>query len=96
VGFLIGAIILFHFIIILAQKVLGPLGKNAAVLSEEALRARDVALYGQSGKGDLDDTVVDVDEQVWVCCCCFISFWVHFVPYSLGCGASCDSSDILA
>ncbi|DBB05992.1 hypothetical protein WJX82_004698 [Trebouxia sp. C0006] len=63
VGFLIGAIILFHFIIILAQKVLGPLGNNAAVLSEEALRARDVALYGQSGKGDLDDTVVDVAEQ---------------------------------
>ena len=69
-GFLIGAIIFFHFVIILAQKVLGPLGKNAAVLSEEALRARDVALYGQSGKGDLDDTVVDVDEQVWVSCCC--------------------------
>ena len=68
-GFLIGAIILFHFIIILAQKVLGPLGKNAAVLSEEALRARDVALYGQSGKGNVDDTVVDVAEQVWVCCC---------------------------
>ena len=69
VGFLIGAIILFHVIIILAQKVLGPLGKNAAVLSEEALRARDIALYGQSGKGDLDDTIVDVNEQVWVCCC---------------------------
>ena len=48
----------------MAQKFLGPLGKNAAVLSEEALRARDISLYGQSGKGDVDDTVVNVDEQV--------------------------------
>lgn len=64
VGFLLGAIVVFHVVIILAQKFLGPIGNNAAVLSEEALRARDVALYGQSGKGDVDDTIVDVDEQV--------------------------------
>lgn len=63
VGFLLGAIVVFHVVIILAQKFLGPIGNNAAVLSEEALRARDVALYGQSGKGDVDDTIVDVDEQ---------------------------------
>lgn len=64
VGFLIGAIIFLHVVIIMAQKFLGPLGKNAAVLSEEALRARDISLYGQPGKGDVDDTVVNVDEQV--------------------------------
>ena len=62
VGFLIGAIIVFHIIIIAAVKLLGPLGKNAAVLSEEALRARDISLFGQSGKGDVDDTALDVNE----------------------------------
>ena len=64
VGYLIGAIIFLHVVIILAQKFLGPLGKNAAVLSEEALRARDISLFGQSGKGELDDAVLDVDGQV--------------------------------
>ena len=63
-GYLIGAIIFLHVVIILAQKFLGPLGKNAAVLSEEALRARDISLFGQSGKGELDDAVLDVDGQV--------------------------------
>lgn len=40
---------------------------SSAVLSEEALRARDVALYGQAGKGNADDTVLEVDEEVHIC-----------------------------
>ncbi|KAL3144459.1 hypothetical protein ABBQ32_004202 [Trebouxia sp. C0010 RCD-2024] len=63
VGYLIGAIVFFHIVIIAAQKWLGPLDNSAAVLSEEALRARDIALYGQAGKGDLDDSVLDVDDE---------------------------------
>lgn len=63
-GYLIGAIVFFHIVIIAAQKWLGPLDNSAAVLSEEALRARDIALYGQAGKGDLDDSVLDVDDEV--------------------------------
>lgn len=43
---------------------LGPLATSSAVLSEEALRARDVALFGQSGKGDVDDTVLNVNDEV--------------------------------
>ena len=54
----------FHIVIIAAQKWLGPLNISSAVLSEEALHARDVALYGQAGKGDVDDTVLDVDDEV--------------------------------
>ncbi len=89
VGFLLAAIVLFHVIIILAQKFLGPLGNNAAVLSEEALRARDIALYGQSGKGGVDDTIVDVDEQVQlsdyspVRFCIFVDF--HCLLFSCLC-----------
>ena len=64
VGYLIGAIVFFHFVIIAAQKWLGPLNTSSAVLSEEALRARDIALYGQEGKGDLGDSVLDVDDEV--------------------------------
>lgn len=64
VGYLIGAIVFFHLVIIAAQKWLGPLETSAAVLSDEALRARDIALYGQAGKGDLDDAVLDVDDEV--------------------------------
>ena len=62
VGYLLGAIVVLHIVIIAAQNFLGPLATSSAVLSEEALRARDVALYGQAGKGDVDDTVLDVDE----------------------------------
>ena len=65
-GYLIGAIVVFHIIIIAAQKFLGPLETGSAVLSEEALRARNIALFGQSGKGNVDDTVVDVDDQVQI------------------------------
>lgn len=67
VGYLLGAIVVLHIVIIAAQKFLGPLATSSAVLSEEALRARDVALYGQSGKGDVDDTVLDVDDEVHIC-----------------------------
>lgn len=67
VGYLIGAIIVLHIIIIAAQRFLGPLETSSAVLSEEALRARDIALFGQSGKGDVDDSVVDVAEEVQIC-----------------------------
>ena len=67
VGYLLGAIVVLHIVIIAAQKFLGPLATSSAVLSEEALRARDVALYGQAGKGDADDTVLDVDDEVRVC-----------------------------
>ena len=63
VGYLFGAIIVFHTVIIAAQRFLGPLETSLAVLSEEA---RDIALFGQSGKGDVDDTVVDVSAQVQI------------------------------
>lgn len=62
VGYLIGCIIIFHIIIILAQIYLGPLDNSAAVLSEEALRVRDHALYGSEGRDG--ETVVNVDEKV--------------------------------
>ena len=62
VGYLIGLIIILHIVIIVAQKFLGPLDNSAAVLSEEALRVRDQALYGSEGKDG--ETVVNVDEKV--------------------------------
>lgn len=61
VGYLIGCIIIFHIIIIAAQMFLGPLDNSAAVLSEEALRVRDQALYGAEGKDG--ETVVNVDDN---------------------------------
>ena len=51
-------------IIIAAQRFLGPLETSSAVSSEEVLRARDIALFGQAGKGGVDDTLVDVAEEV--------------------------------
>lgn len=62
VGYLIGCIIIFHIIIIVAQMFLGPLDNSAAVLSEEALRVRDQALYGAGGKDG--EVVVNMDEKV--------------------------------
>jgi len=35
-------------------------------------------------------------STLWYMCCMQQPISFHFVPYSLGCGASCDSSDILA
>lgn len=67
VGYLLGAIVVLHIVIIAAQKFLGPLETSSAVLSEEALRVRNVALYGQAGKGEVDDTVVDVNDEVDTC-----------------------------
>lgn len=61
-GYLIGLIIILHVVIILAQKFLGPLGNNAAVLSEDALKVRDQALYGSKGKDG--EVVVDVNAKV--------------------------------
>lgn len=61
VGYLLGAIVVLHIVIIAAQEFLGPLNTSAAVLSEEALRARDIALHGQ---GDEDDTVLEIADEV--------------------------------
>lgn len=75
VGYLLGAIVVLHVVIIAAQEFLGPLNTSAAVLSEEALRARDTALHGQ---GDDDDTVLDIADEVHI-----QPPWHASIPHSL-------------
>ena len=89
VGYLLGAIVVLHIVIIAAQKFLGPLETSSAVLSEEALRARNVALYGQAGKGEVDDTVVDVNDEVDTCP---MSLCKH--PCSLHYAFTCMPNDV--
>ena len=62
-GALVFATFVFHIVILLAAKLLGPYQANAASTSEEAIRERAFALHGPHGIAD-DGVPVDLNDEV--------------------------------
>lgn len=63
VGALVIAIGVFHVIILLAVKFLGPYGRPSPSISEEGIKERAYSLHGQKGLADQGITV-DIDEEI--------------------------------
>ncbi|KAK9788281.1 hypothetical protein WJX73_004447 [Symbiochloris irregularis] len=63
VGALLIAIGLFHIIILLAVKFLGPYGRPSPSISEEGIKERAYSLHGAKGLADQGVTV-DIEEEL--------------------------------
>lgn len=62
-GALIFAIFLFHVIILLAVKFLGPYETMSASISEDSMKERAYALHGPEGAADAG-VPLDMDDEV--------------------------------